>query len=156
MLVIEWFINDYCIKRRNLPIEVLILHVSAFFEIVLSLFLTLISFSNSPLSLNINFCGAYKLSDWYTLFHNPSPNFNESIRCTQEAVYPLYSMIFLFHLLAFIFLIVLRPWVIRYVIDKKASNTICLTLYVIPALVVSHAMFSGLICNYIYTYIVCH
>lgn len=40
-------------------------------------------------SLNIYACNVTKLSDWYTLFHNPSPNYGEKLHCTQEAVYPL-------------------------------------------------------------------
>ena len=135
-----------------MPIETIILHTSAFLEILLSSLLTLLSFSTSFFSLTINFCGAYKLSDWYTLFYNPSPNFGKSIRCTQEAVYPLYSMTFLFYLFAFIFLIILRPWVVRYINDPNASNTICLTLYVVPAMVICHAIFSGFICEYIFTF----
>ncbi|XP_074595530.1 JNK1/MAPK8-associated membrane protein [Brevipalpus obovatus] len=145
LLVIELYIIDYSIRRRNLPGEVLVLHLSALVEIVLASVFTLASFSTSFSSMKINFCGAHRLSDWYTLFFNPSINFKETIRCTQEAVYPLYSMIYLFYLTALVFLVIIRPWIVRYVPDKKAPNTIYLTLYAIPALAICHAMFSGLI-----------
>lgn len=34
-------------------------------------------------------CPVRKFSDWYTLFYNPAPNYEKSLHCTQEAVYPL-------------------------------------------------------------------
>lgn len=38
----------------------------------------------------IRSCRVDTLADWYTLLHNPTPNYEEKIYCTQEAVYPLY------------------------------------------------------------------
>ncbi|XP_053213109.1 JNK1/MAPK8-associated membrane protein-like [Panonychus citri] len=145
LLIMEWYIIDYSIRRRHLPFEVLIVHLSALVEISLAALLTLLSFSTPVGSLNLKCCGAYRIADWYTLFFNPSVNFKDTIRCAQEAVYPLYSMIFLFYFLCLAHLITIRPWVIRWVSDSRAPNTIYLTLYVIPALTVSHALFSGLI-----------
>lgn len=145
LLVMEWYIIDHSIRRRTLPFEVLIIHLSALFEISLAALLTLLAFSTPIGSFNLKSCGAYRISDWYTLFFNPSVNFKDTIRCAQEAVYPLYSMIFLFYFLCLVHLITIRPWVIRWVSDSKAPNTIYLTLYVIPALTISHALFSGLI-----------
>lgn len=37
----------------------------------------------------IRSCKALHLSDWYTLLFNPTPNYEETLHCTQEAVYPL-------------------------------------------------------------------
>lgn len=57
-------------------------------EVVMSAIITL--FIYEPVfSFNINSCEVTKLSDWYTLFHNPSPNYGEKLYCTQEAVFPL-------------------------------------------------------------------
>lgn len=38
---------------------------------------------------SIDSCKVRTLSDWYTLFLNPRPNYANTLHCTQEAVYPL-------------------------------------------------------------------
>lgn len=145
--MLEFYVIDHSIRRRNLPFKVLALHISALFEVLLASFFTLMSYSTSSWPFDIKFCGVYRLSDWYTLFSNPNYNYKETIRCTQEAVYPLNSMIFLFFLFSLINLLFIRTWIVRKVSDKKARDTIYLTLYVIPALAFCHAIFSGLICK---------
>ena len=47
----------------------------------------------------------------YTLFigQNPNPNYEETLHCTQEAVYPLYTMIFIFYALCGILMLLVRP-----------------------------------------------
>jgi len=44
----------------------------------------------------IRSCRTQWLSDWYTVLYNPTPDYGESLRCTQEAVYPLY-VLFIFY-----------------------------------------------------------
>lgn len=44
----------------------------------------------------IRSCRTQWLSDWYTVLYNPTPDYRESLRCTQEAVYPLY-VLFIFY-----------------------------------------------------------
>jgi len=68
---------------------VLVLHISALFEIVTAAILTLLM-SDPVGSLAVRSCRTQELSDWYTLLHNPNPNYDETLHCTQEAVYPLY------------------------------------------------------------------
>lgn len=66
----------------------IVLHLSAFFEVFISAIITLLIYE--PLwSLKIHSCSVARLSDWYTLFHNPTPNYEKKLYCTQEAVYPL-------------------------------------------------------------------
>lgn len=66
----------------------IVLHVSAFFEVFISAIITLLIYE--PFwSLRIYSCNVSRLSDWYTLFHNPTPNYEKKLYCTQEAVYPL-------------------------------------------------------------------
>lgn len=66
----------------------IVLHLSAFFEVFISAIITLLIYE--PLwSLKIHSCSVSRLSDWYTLFHNPTPNYEKKLYCTQEAVYPL-------------------------------------------------------------------
>ena len=46
--------------------------------------------SNEPYGLfTLKSCPVQTLSDWYTLLHNPNPNYEETLHCAQEAVYPL-------------------------------------------------------------------
>lgn len=66
----------------------LILHLSAFLEVSVSAAITLLIFEPMG-SLYFHSCSVNYLSDWYTLFHNPTPNYGEKLHCTQEAVYPL-------------------------------------------------------------------
>lgn len=66
----------------------IVLHCSAFLEIFISAIVTLLMYE-PYWSLKIHSCAVLKLSDWYTLFHNPTPNYDKKLYCTQEAVYPL-------------------------------------------------------------------
>lgn len=69
--------------------NVLILHLSAFCEISIAALVTLFTFSDSWLPTDIKSCPVERLSDWYTVFHNPAPNYGDKLHCTHEAVYPL-------------------------------------------------------------------
>ena len=163
LLIIEWYLTEQCLKRRQLTVDVLILHLVVLFEDILSLVITLLVVE--PLgSFQINTCSPQRLSDFYTLFYNPSPDYKKTIYCTHEAVYPLYSMIFIFYAIS-LFLVVLRPLYLRLISfllkfftkstflkdlinNTNTTKTIYLTLYAIPALSFIHAIFSGLICKY--------
>lgn len=57
-------------------------------EVLLAGILTLI-ISHPMGRFSINSCKVQTISDWYTLLHNPTPNYDNKIHCTQEAVYPL-------------------------------------------------------------------
>ncbi|XP_033217832.1 JNK1/MAPK8-associated membrane protein isoform X2 [Belonocnema kinseyi] len=87
-LVLHWFCIDMVAMRRNIPKEVIALHCSAILEIVAASIITL-QIMDPVGSFNIRSCRAQKLSDWYTLLHNPTPNYEQTLHCTQEAVYPL-------------------------------------------------------------------
>lgn len=87
-LVLHWFCIDQVSMRRNIPKEVIALHVSALFEVLTASIITL-QLTEPIGSFMIDSCKVKKLSDWYTLLHNPSPNYETSLHCTQEAVYPL-------------------------------------------------------------------
>lgn len=67
----------------------LILTASAFIEVALSAILATL-FMEPMWELRLYACEVRKLTDWYTLFYNPSPNYEKRVYCTQEAVYPLY------------------------------------------------------------------
>ena len=147
LLLIQWYIIDCSIKRRTLTIDVLLMHLSATIEVALAAVTLLISLSDTQGYLWIRSCNVQQLSDWYTVFWNPSPEYKETLRCSQEAVYPLYSMVFMFFGLALIFLLIIRPLMARKVSDKNAGKTIYLTMYALPALSLIHAILGGIICK---------
>lgn len=87
-LFMHWYFIDASMKERNFSRNQIILHCSAFFEVLVSAVISV--FLIEPFgSFYINSCGVKKFSDWYTLFFNPTPNYEEKLYCTTEAVYPL-------------------------------------------------------------------
>ncbi|XP_063977517.1 JNK1/MAPK8-associated membrane protein isoform X2 [Diachasmimorpha longicaudata] len=90
-LVLHWFCIDMVAMRRNIPKEVIALHLSALVEIIAASLITL-QVTQPIGSFEIQSCRIKRLSDWYTLLHNPSPNYESSLHCTQEAVYPFYFL----------------------------------------------------------------
>lgn len=147
LLLIEWYIIDCSIRRRILNIDVLLMHLSAAFEVALAALTLLVTLSDTRGYLWIKSCNVQQLSDWYTIFLNPNPYYKETLRCSQEAVYPLYSMVFMFFGLALLFLLLIRPLMARKVTDKNTGKTVYLTMYAIPALSLIHATLGGIICK---------
>lgn len=91
LLVVEWYIIDKTMRRRSFTPEVLALHACALFETVLAAVATLLS--TPPVGqVLLHTCRVQRLSDWYTLLHNPTPGYKHTLRCTQEAVYPLLRL----------------------------------------------------------------
>lgn len=88
VLVLHWFCIDKVSKRRNIPKEVIAVHLSALLEVLLASLISL-QLTDPIGTFIIKSCSAKRLSDWYTLLHNPNPNYEETLHCTQEAVYPL-------------------------------------------------------------------
>lgn len=147
LLLIQWYIIDSSIKRRTLTVDVLLMHLSGVVEVTLAAVTLLISQSEGGY-IQIRSCNVEQLSDWYTVFWNPTPDHKETLRCSQEAVYPLYSMVFIFFGLALIFLLIIRPLMARKVSDKNAGKTVYLTMYALPALSLIHAVLGGIICKW--------
>lgn len=148
LLLLEWYIIDFSLKRRNLPFDVITLHISAAIEVATSSLIVILIKSDPLGNFSLKSCRVSRMSDWYTVFYNPAPGYKDTLRCTQEAVYPLYSMVFIFYGFALLLLLVIRPFIARKIADKNASKTIYLTMYLIPGLTLIHAILSGLICKY--------
>lgn len=104
-LVLHWFFIDMVAKGKryvcktissllvnprlcSFSKDVLILHTTAFIEVALSSILSVLLTSPTG-KFEIRSCRVRNLADWYTLLHNPTPNYEKKIYCTQEAVYPL-------------------------------------------------------------------
>ncbi|XP_055716298.1 JNK1/MAPK8-associated membrane protein-like [Phlebotomus papatasi] len=142
-LVMHWFFIDVAAKERGFSRGQLILHFSAFVEVVTAAVITLLSME--PVwQLKIYSCRVNRLSDWYTLFHNPTPHYGKKLHCTQEAVYPLQTMVLLFYFLCLINMMILRPLLNRKFLKAGKSAVYC-ALYFLPILTVLHAVAGGLI-----------
>ena len=82
-------------------------------------------FSSSPMgSFQLHACSVNRLSDWYTYFHNPNPNYEKTINCTQEAVYPLFTMVFMFYVLCGVIMLILRPLLTSKLLPRKGRSSI--------------------------------
>ncbi|RZF44993.1 hypothetical protein LSTR_LSTR001954 [Laodelphax striatellus] len=131
---------------------ILVLHLSAFLEVGIAAVLTL--YLADPMgTFEVRSCRVRMLSDWYTLLHNPNPNFEETIHCTQEAVYPLYTMVLVFYAFSVCLMMLIRPWLAKYFVPKGGKVTIYAALYLYPILALLHSVFGGLI-YYSFPYII--
>ncbi|CAL7951103.1 unnamed protein product [Xylocopa violacea] len=143
-LLLHWFCIDMVTMRRTIPKEVTALHLSALLEVI-SAFLITLQLTDPVGSFTIKSCRATKLSDWYTLLHNPSPNYEETLYCTQEAVYPLHTMVFVFYALGTAIMLLIRPIIVKKFSPKRGIFSIYAALYFYPILAVLHAVGGGLI-----------
>lgn len=143
-LVLHWFCIDMVAMRRNIPKEVVVLHLSALLEIVAASLITL-QLTDPVGHFGIRSCKIKRLSDWYTLLHNPSPNYEETLHCTQEAAYPLHTMVFVFYALGASIMLIVRPLIAKKCLPKQGKFSIYAALYFYPILAFIHAVGGGLI-----------
>jgi len=87
-LMMHCFFIDMDAKDRKFSRKQLILTASAFVEVSLAAILATL-FMEPMWEMRLYACEVRKLTDWYTLFYNPNPNYESTYHCTQEAVYPL-------------------------------------------------------------------
>ena len=90
-------------------------------------------------------CRIERLSDWYTYFHNPNPNYEKTLNCTQEAVYPFYTMIFVFYGFCGLIMLVLRPFLASKLLPRRGRSSIFAALYFLPILALIQAVGGGLV-----------
>lgn len=151
-LILHWFCIDFSSKKRSFKLEVLAFHASALFETVSAA--VLVTLLVEPLGqFRITACPVKQLSDWYTLLHNPSPGYTVTLHCTQEAVFPLYSVVFMYYATTLITMLVNRLLLVRWFLPGRGRTSLYSALYFMPFLMVIHAVFGGLI-YYSFPYIV--
>ncbi|BES93188.1 Protein of unknown function (DUF766) [Nesidiocoris tenuis] len=151
-LVLHWFCIDNTTPfRGRLSQGALILHFSALVEIVIAATATLLLVEPFG-EFNLKSCPVKSLSDWYTLFHNPRPNYEDVLYCTQEAVYPLHTMVFIFYALSVLMMSLIRPLLVYFCLPT-GGITVYAALYFFPILALLHTVFGGLI-YYTFPYIV--
>ncbi len=151
VLALHWSSVDRSAMRRSFTAGVLALHLLALLEVALAALATLLLFEPVG-SLEVASCRTERLSDWYSYFHNPQPNYGETLYCTQEVVYPLYTMVFVFHGLCAAFMMLLRPCLTPKLMGgpgggarRRGRSAIYAALYFLPCLALLHAIFGGLI-----------
>ncbi|MCL4123723.1 UNVERIFIED_CONTAM: hypothetical protein GTU68_039201 [Idotea baltica] len=143
---------DNSARRRKFTKEVIILYGIAFLEVSLAAILSLLLFEPRG-SFYINSCHVRYLADWYPLLHNPNPNYEGKLHCTQEAVYPLYSIVFVFYTLCLIVMLLVRSWLSSKLLPGRGKLAIYSAMYFFPILILVHAILGGLI-YYSFPYIV--
>lgn len=149
-LSLHWFFIDLTYKRNNY--RVLLLHVSALLESIIAAVCSLLVISPHG-SLAVTSCPVTQLADWYTLFQNPSPDYVHVIYCTQEAVYPLYTLVFLYYAFSLACLLLCRPLISAKLTQDGGTKSIYAALYFLPILICVHAVLAGFI-YYSYPFIV--
>ena len=151
-LMAHWIAIDFTAKCRTITKEVLVLHLSALLEVALAAVTTLV-ISQPWGQFTLTACKVSRFSDWYTLLYNPTPNYEDKLYCTHEAVYPLYSIVFIFYALALVFMIILRPILSSKFLPGRGRKAIYAALYFFPAFAVAHGVLGGVI-YYSYSYII--
>lgn len=142
-LALHWYFIDSTCHSRTKRKEI-ILHISAFLESDVAALLTLV-LSDPVGSFEIRSCRAQLLSDWYTMLYNPSPNYTDTLYCTQEIVYPLYTIVMIYYAICMVLMMLVRPFLCYKFMDGRGYKSIYAALYFLPVLIISQAVFGGLI-----------
>lgn len=161
-LILHLFFIDLTSKRRSFTRSVFATLISACLECSIAAVLTII-FAHPRWTFTVNSCHVERLSDWYTLFHNPklwysstkhcsegsqcvTTWYSETMHCTHEAVYPLYTIVFAYYAACLLLMLIIRPIVIQCTGNTQyGSKAIYAGLYFIPVLMVIHATLCGLL-----------
>lgn len=116
-------------------------------EVSLSALITVL-LSDPKFSFEIHSCGVNSLSDFYTYFFNPTPNYEKTLICTQERVYPLQTMVLIFYSSCVFMMLVFRPILNEKFCKNKverASLAVYYGLYAFPLLALIQAIAGGFI-----------
>jgi len=160
VLVLHLYSIDLSVRQRGLTREVVAVHCCALFEVTLAAVASLLLFRPAG-SLSLASCRPRRLADWYSLFYNPTPNYEETLRCGQETVYPLVTLVITFYALCVAATVVIRPLVANRLLRSGPSrrqrragrSSVYATLYYLPVLALTHAAAGGLIYHW-YPYLV--
>lgn len=148
-----WILEKYSSGKKEAMIQL----TSCFFENVIAIITSLLIYQPMG-SFNLVSCGVTDLSDWYTVLYNPKINHTKVVHCAQEAVYPLYSLVFVVYLLSLVLMLMLRVWISNFFINKSwqrkhRTDVLYRALYLYPILAGIHGTCAGLT-YYAYPYII--
>jgi len=136
-------------KRLKSAKDTIGLVLCALIEVVLATSVTLLTWEPFG-SFQMKSCGVTQLSDWYPIFYNPHPNYEETLHCSHEAVYPLYTIILVFYAVSDLFMVLIR--LAALFCGIKVAKSIYSGLYFYPMLALAHLVLGGLI-YYVFPYI---
>ncbi|XP_060239254.1 JNK1/MAPK8-associated membrane protein-like [Meriones unguiculatus] len=149
-ICIEWYSKDG--PSRGVFVQ----QISALLECSIAAVVTLLV-SDPAGTLSIHACRVLMLSDWYTMLYKPSPDYITTLHCTQEAVYPLYTIVFVYYAFCLGFMMALRPLLVKTIQWRlrmpSQLGSIYTALYFFPVLTVLQAIAGGLL-YYTFPYIV--
>lgn len=153
-LVLHWFFIEWYSGKKSS--SALFQHITALFECTVAAVVTLLL--NDPVGqLYIRSCEVKMLSDWYTMLYNPSPDYVTTLHCTQEAVFPLYTIVLIYYAFCLVFMMLLRPLLVKKIAcglgKTDRFKSIYAALYFFPILTVLQAVGGGLL-YYAFPYII--
>uniref|UniRef100_A0A3Q1D3E4 Jnk1/mapk8 associated membrane protein n=1 Tax=Amphiprion ocellaris TaxID=80972 RepID=A0A3Q1D3E4_AMPOC len=139
-LVLHWFFIEWYSGKKSS--SALLQHVTAMLECSMSAVVTLLV--TEPVGmLSIYSCRVQMLSDWYTMLYNPSPDYVNTLHCTQEAVYPLYTIVLIYYAFCLVLMMLLRPLLVKKMAcglgKSDRFKSIYAALYFFPILTVLQA-----------------
>ncbi|XP_077906120.1 JNK1/MAPK8-associated membrane protein isoform X2 [Ictidomys tridecemlineatus] len=148
-LVLHWFFIEWYSGKKSS--SALFQHVTALFECSMAAIITLLV--SDPVGvLYIRSCRVLMLSDWYTMLYNPSPDYVTTVHCTHEAVYPLYTIVFIYYAFCLVLMMLLRPLLVKKIAcglgKSDRFKSIYAALYFFPILTVLQAVGGGLLCHH--------
>ncbi|XP_062350886.1 JNK1/MAPK8-associated membrane protein isoform X1 [Cinclus cinclus] len=153
-LVLHWFFIEWYSGKKSS--SALLQHLTALLECSVAAVVTLL-LSDPVGSLHIRSCRVKKLSDWYTMLYNPSPDYITTVHCTHEAVYPLYTIVFIYYAFCLVLMMLLRPLLVKKIAcglgRSDRFKSIYAALYFFPILTVLQAVGGGLL-YYAFPYII--
>uniref|UniRef100_A0A3P9P974 Jnk1/mapk8 associated membrane protein n=1 Tax=Poecilia reticulata TaxID=8081 RepID=A0A3P9P974_POERE len=153
-LVLHWFFIEWYSGKKSS--SALLQHVTAMLECSVSAVVTLLL--TEPVGkLSIRSCRVQMLSDWYTMLYNPSPDYVNTLHCTQEAVYPLYTIVLIYYAFCLVMMMLLRPLLVKKIAcglgKTDRFRSIYAALYFFPIVTVLQAVGGGLL-YYAFPYII--
>ncbi|XP_061468427.1 JNK1/MAPK8-associated membrane protein isoform X3 [Rhineura floridana] len=153
-LILHWFFIEWYSGKKSS--SALFQHITALIECSSAAVITLLV-SDPMGSLHIRSCKVVMLSDWYTMLYNPSPDYVTTIHCTHEAVYPLYTIVFIYYAFCLVLMMMLRPLLVKKIAcglgKSDRFKSIYAALYFFPILTVLQAVGGGLL-YYAFPYII--
>ncbi|MEQ2173429.1 hypothetical protein GOODEAATRI_032042 [Goodea atripinnis] len=134
----------------------LLQHITAMLESTVSAVVKLLL--TEPVGkLSIWSCRVHMLSDWYTMLYNQSPDYVNTLHCTQEAVYPLYTIVLMYYAFCLVMMMLLCPLLVKKIAcglgKTDRFRSIYATLYIFLIITMLQAVGSGLL-YYVSPYII--
>lgn len=137
-------------KRNNLSFfKLTIIYLLPLVESVLAFMVSILLFK-PVFSFKLLSCPVNEFADWYSVFYNPSIDYYTKTDCSQEIVYPLYSLVMLFYVLSVVIMLILRGLAKRLILTNRIyveylNKATFAALYFYPIMFIIHVVAAGVI-----------